>query len=163
MTHAPDPAPDIEALPYRPCVGVMLVRDGRVWVGERIDTPGAWQMPQGGVDPGEDLRAAALRELVEETGIPAHLVTVEARTAEPVLYDLPPDLIPRLWGGRFRGQSQHWFRLGFGGTDADVDISGHGHPAEFSRWAWMTPEEVVKLIVPFKRNVYDAVFRELLR
>ena len=84
-------------------------------------------------------------------------------TVSDQIYDLPPEMIPRLWGGRFRGQSQHWFRLRFRGDDADVDISGHGHPAEFSRWAWMTPEEVVRLIVPFKRSVYDAVFQELLR
>lgn len=156
---------EIEKLPYRPCVGVMLVNaSGEVFVGQRIDNPGpAWQMPQGGVDPGEDTRTAALRELGEETGISPDLVTVEAETAGWVPYDLPHDLVPKLWKGRFRGQEQKWFLLRFHGTDADVNIQTDH--AEFSEWRWLPVAELLDNIVPFKRHVYQAVlseFEELL-
>ena len=148
------------SLPYRPCVGVLLAnREGLVFAGERIDTPGAWQMPQGGIDRGETPRDAALRELHEETGVSPALVTVEAETADWVRYDLPPELLGKVWKGRFRGQEQKWFLLRFEGRDAEIDIAT-AHP-EFSRWRWLDPSELLALIVPFKRGVYAQVLGEL--
>lgn len=154
---------DPGALPYRPCVGVILTPgDGTVFAGERLDAPGAWQMPQGGIDPGETAAAAALRELTEETGIRPGLVRLEAMTARPLRYDLPADLLGRAWGGRFRGQEIAWARLRFEGADADVDLSGIGHAPEFSRWRWMTPAALTAAVIPFKREVYAAAFAELM-
>jgi putative (di)nucleoside polyphosphate hydrolase len=149
---------EIAALPYRPCVGLVVMRaDGRVFAGQRIDNPGpAWQMPQGGIDEGEEPLAAALRELVEETGIPERAVEVIGETEEWITYDLPPDLVPRIWKGRFRGQRQRWFLMRFLGSDADVDIATAD--PEFSTWAWMPPEELIGRIVPFKRATYAQVF-----
>ena len=149
---------EILALPYRPCVGLVLMnRDGRVFAGQRIDNPGpAWQMPQGGIDEGETPREAALRELGEETGIAADAVEVLAETPDWIPYDLPAELVPRLWKGRFRGQRQRWFLMRFLGQDADIDIAA-GDP-EFSAWAWMAPDDLIDRIVPFKRATYDAVF-----
>jgi putative (di)nucleoside polyphosphate hydrolase len=149
---------EILALPYRPCVGVVLAnREGAVFAGRRIDSPGeAWQMPQGGVDPGEEPLAAALRELREETGVRPEAVRVLADTPDWIDYDLPLDLVPRLWGGRYRGQRQRWFLMRFLGADAEIDIRT---PApEFSAWRWARPEELMGLIVPFKRATYRAVF-----
>ncbi len=137
----------------------MLVNaDGGIFAGERIDTPGAWQMPQGGIDKGETVREAALRELVEETGVDASLVTVEAETGDWVRYDLPGHLLGKVWKGRYRGQEQKWLLLRFHGTDADVRIDTE-HP-EFARWRWLAPEDVLDLIVPFKREVYAQVLME---
>ncbi len=152
---------EIEKLPYRPCAGVMLVNaDNRVFVGQRRDSQAqAWQMPQGGIDPGEDPCAAALRELWEETGVTSELVTVEAETVGWIPYDLPHDLVPRLWKGRYRGQEQKWFLLRFHGQDSDVDIATE-HP-EFSEWRWLPANDLVDNIVPFKRSVYEQVLNEL--
>lgn len=151
---------DIARLPYRQNVGVMLANArGHVFVGQRLDhVSDAWQMPQGGIDPGEDARTAALRELEEETGVSPDLVTVEAETEGWVTYDLPADLIPKLWKGRFRGQEQKWFLLRFHGTDDQVRIDTE-HP-EFSQWKWLSPDQLVANIVPFKRAVYEAVLAE---
>ena len=148
---------EIAKLPYRPCVGVMLVNgDGHVFVGQRIDNPtDAWQMPQGGVDKGEAPRDAALRELWEETGVDAALVTVEAETDGWLTYDLPHDLVPHIWKGRYRGQEQKWYLLRFDGSDADVNIATD-HP-EFSQWRWLPSDQLVDKIVPFKREVYRQV------
>lgn len=148
------------ALPYRRNVGVALIGPGgRLWAGQRIDNPGpAWQMPQGGIDKGESPRDAALRELEEETGVPARLVTPLRESADWLSYDLPIDLASRIWKARYRGQAQKWFALRFEGTDADIDIARE-HP-EFSRWAWMAHDDLIARIVPFKRPVYEAVFVE---
>ena len=153
-------ADEIEKLPYRPCAGVMLVNEqGKVFVGQRIDSEyDAWQMPQGGIDDGEDPRDAALRELWEETGVRADLVTVEAETEDWVPYDLPHELVPKLWKAQYRGQMQKWFLLRFHGQDSDVDITVP--PAEFSEWRWISPEELPGAIVPFKRSVYERVLAE---
>ena len=154
-------------LEYRPCVGVMLVNnDGRVFVGRRIDNREGdwWQMPQGGVDEGEDLKEAALRELAEETGARAEHVSLIQQTREPIRYDLPEELIGKLWGGKYRGQEQIWFLARFSGADEDIDLAAHD-PAEFCDWKWVEPEQLPELIVPFKKRVYRAVleeFRELV-
>lgn len=149
-----------EPLPYRPCVGMMLVNmDGQVFVGQRIDTTvEAWQMPQGGIDKGEDPRDTALRELAEETGIAADKVNIIARSRDEHFYDLPDDLIGKVWGGKYRGQRQIWYLIRFLGTDADVDIATR-HP-EFREWRWARPEELPELIVPFKRKLYRDVLHE---
>jgi putative (di)nucleoside polyphosphate hydrolase len=152
---------DIARLPYRPCVGVMLAnRDGRVFVGQRNDRfRDAWQMPQGGIDAGEDVIPAALRELWEETGVTADLVRIEAVTAEAIPYDLPPEVIPSFWGGTYRGQAQTWVLMRYLGTDDQVNIATD-HP-EFQAWKWSPVDELVANIVPFKRAVYARVVAEL--
>lgn len=156
---------DPETLPYRPCVGVMLINaTGHIFAAQRLDsTIAAWQMPQGGIDTGEKPRAAALRELWEETGVTANLVTFVAKTDDWVTYDLPPDLLGKVWGGKYRGQRQKWFLYRFLGHDAQINIATD-HP-EFSQWRWIAADEMVASIVPFKRAVYDhvvAVFRPYL-
>jgi len=153
------PAPTGPAgLPYRPCAGVVLINDeGRVFAGHRIDNPtDAWQMPQGGIDEGEDPREAALRELWEETGITADLCEVVAEMPGWLRYDLPPELVGKIWKGRYGGQAQKWYLVRFKGTDDQVRIDTE-HP-EFDAWAWMTPREISEKIVPFKRDVYAQVF-----
>ena len=153
---------DSAGLPYRPCVGVMLVNaEGRVFVGQRIDSKegDAWQMPQGGIDDGEELHPAALRELEEETGIAADLVTVLAESREEYLYDLPDQLIGKLWGGRYRGQRQRWLLVRFNGAYEQIRLDAHAHP-EFRAWRWVEPEQLPDLIVPFKIRVYRQVVEE---
>lgn len=150
---------DARTLPYRPCVGVVLTDGrGRVWAGQRIDTPGAWQMPQGGIDAGETPQEAALRELEEETGIAPNLVDMLGETRDWLRYDLPGHLLGKVWGGKYRGQEQRWILMRFGGTGEDIALD-RDHP-EFSEWGWFSPDELIALIVPFKRDVYRAVLGE---
>jgi len=152
-------------LPYRPGVGVMLVNtDGKVFVGQRLDsTLEAWQMPQGGVDKHEDTLEAALRELEEETGIRPDLVEIVGCAEEQFTYDLPDDLIGKMWKGRYRGQRQTWYLARFLGQDSDVSLDTH--EPEFRAWKWADPEDLPAMIVPFKKKLYDDVleaFREWL-
>lgn len=156
-----------EALPYRPCVGIMVINAaGRVWVGRRADMPGDaegagqwWQMPQGGIDDGEDPLSAARREVFEETAMRS--LSPLGETADWLTYDLPPELIGVAWGGRFRGQRQKWFAMRFTGDEREIDIAPqHGH-AEFEAWKWVAVDDLVASIVPFKRDVYRAVVAEL--
>jgi putative (di)nucleoside polyphosphate hydrolase len=152
--------PNEKDLPYRPCVGIMLVNmDGQVFVGQRIDNRAeAWQMPQGGIDEDEDAKAAALRELREETGIGREHVEIIAKAKDEHFYDLPADLVGKLWGGKYRGQRQYWFLARFVGQDSDINIATE-HP-EFREWKWAAPESLPEMIVPFKRKLYRDILQE---
>ena len=151
---------DPAALPYRPCAGIMLLNaQGKVFVGQRFDSAlDAWQMPQGGIDEGEDAEAAAFRELREETGIAPHLVKLITRSAREHHYDLPDHMIGRIWKGKYRGQRQIWFLMRFLGSDSDIDIATHTQ--EFRAWRWAAPDQLIDLIVPFKRELYANVIAE---
>lgn len=156
---------DIDGLPYRPCVGLMVLnRLGHVWIGRRIGSPmqgtaaGWWQMPQGGIDEGEEPASAALRELAEETGIRSGRIVGESSNWHA--YDLPPGLKGRIWGGKYRGQTQKWFAIRFAGSDREIDIWPRDHDPEFEAWRWAPIDDVLALVVPFKRDVYTHVLAE---
>ena len=147
-------------LPYRSNVGIMMVNEkGYVFVGQRLDNnQNAWQMPQGGIDAGEDPETAAYRELLEETGVKKQDLQFVASSSQWLSYDLPEDLIPILWNGKFRGQKQKWFLFKFLGEDRNINIATE-HP-EFSKWKWISKENLLKEIVPFKKSVYENVLKE---
>ena len=146
-------------LPYRPCVGIMLLNArGEVFTGQRIDsTVEAWQMPQGGIDEGEEPLDAALRELREETGVTQ--VSLVAQLDEWLPYDLPDALIPKLWGGKYRGQTQRWFAFRLKADDAHINIATD--EPEFKAWQWIAPAQLPEMIVPFKRELYTQVVEKL--
>ncbi|MBT4750157.1 MAG: RNA pyrophosphohydrolase [Rhodospirillaceae bacterium] len=146
-------------LPYRPCVGIFLINDaGKVLVGRRIGAEAdAWQMPQGGIDAGEEPAEAALRELEEETGTSSARIIGEA--AEWVRYDLPNEMIGKIWQGRYRGQRQKWFALRFLGTDDEINPAGVAHP-EFDGWQWMDAGDLANNVVAFKREIYAMIVDE---
>ena len=159
-----------ENLPYRPCVGLAVINSaGRVFIGQRssgpehIDETHAWQMPQGGIDAGEDPWPAALRELYEETSIRS--VERLGEIADWLTYDIPRDIVGQAWGGRYRGQTQKWYALRFTGDDREVDIltPGDGHDPEFVAWRWEHIERLPELVVPFKRPTYERVVHEFRR
>ena len=149
---------DYSHLPFRPCVGIMLLnRAGQVFIARRIDEiVEAWQMPQGGIDAGEEPRTAALRELGEEVGTTKATIIAESR--DWLSYDLPDALVPIIWKGQYRGQKQKWFVMRFEGEDADINIAT-AHP-EFSEWKWAPMETLPDVIVPFKRALYAALVAE---
>ncbi len=165
-----------DELGYRPCVGLMVINSkGQVWIGRRAGKandavrgdvsevpPMWWQMPQGGIDEGENALEAAYRELFEETGIRSADVSVLGESADWHTYDLPPELVGKVWKGRYRGQKQKWFAFRFSGQDADVNITPDDpEMIEFDQWRWADVEELLELIIPFKRGVYEAVLAEL--
>jgi len=168
---------DAIILGYRPCVGLMVINaKGQVWIGRRAGQEGLkrpdgdqpevppkwWQMPQGGIDKGETPLEAAFRELFEETGITHDKVDVIAESADWHTYDLPPELIGRIWKGRYRGQKQKWFALRFLGADSEINITPHDpEMIEFDAWRWADVDELLGLIIPFKRDVYRSVLAEL--
>jgi len=147
----------ISPLPYRPCVGILLLNArGQVFLARRIDIHDAWQMPQGGIDKGESPRKAARRELCEETGITAIRLLAESTAWHR--YDLPEPLIGKVWGGRWRGQEQKWLAALFTGSDDEIDVATK-HP-EFDAWRWEEPEQVTAVAPAFKRQVYEAILLE---
>jgi putative (di)nucleoside polyphosphate hydrolase len=156
--------------PYRPCVGIALLnRAGLVFIGRRrggpehVDATHSWQMPQGGVDPGEDTYQAALRELYEETSVRS--VERLGEVKEWLTYDIPADIIGQAWKGRFRGQTQKWYALRFTGQDSEINTTHppDGHKPEFVDWRWEPMSNLPALIIPFKRNVYERVVAEFSR
>lgn len=156
-----------EDLPYRPCVGVMLLnRKGRVFIGRRLSGPEhvddthSWQMPQGGVDANEDPWTAALRELYEETNVAS--VEKLAESSEWFSYDIPRDVVGQAWKGMYRGQTQKWYAMRFAGEDSEIDVlnPAGGHEPEFAEWRWEKMERLPELIIPFKRPVYERVIEE---
>ena len=158
MSHDPPQA-------YRPCVGVMLLNQaGLVWIGRRFDKRNDegkghwWQMPQGGIDDGEDSKLAAIRELAEETAVTSAEIIAESRGWYN--YDLPQHLIGKSWKGKYRGQTQKWFALRFLGADSEINLKPPGHKQEFDQWRWAPMAEVLDLIVPFKRGVYEQVIAD---
>jgi putative (di)nucleoside polyphosphate hydrolase len=157
---SPDQTPT--DLPYRACAGIVLFNKfGQVFVGQRLDTyPDAWQLPQGGIDSGEDPAAAALRELEEETGTGNAEIIGEVE--DWLNYDLPPDLKGKVWQGRYRGQTQKWFALRFLGDDIEIDPTGVEHP-EFSTWKWAKLTEIPEIAVSFKKSIYHTLVNEFAR
>lgn len=160
---------EIGALPYRPCVGIMLINaDNKVFVAQRSDNRtsqwrDAWQMPQGGIDDGEDPKTAAFRELEEETSVSSDKVKLIAQSKSEHFYELPPELIGKLWKGKWRGQRQFWFLMRFTGDNSDINIETEN--PEFSDWKWSNIDDLADQIVPFKREIYAALsheFAELL-
>lgn len=145
-------------LPYRPGVGMMIIdKNSRIFVGKRIDTKiQAWQMPQGGINIGETPSLAALREMSEEIGCNKGYIIAESKFWYS--YDLPQTLIPKLWGGNFRGQKQKWFLIKFTGTNEDININTK--TPEFEEWRWAELDELLSIIIPFKRKLYKAVIKE---
>ena len=159
-----------EDLPYRTCVGVMLInKTGLVFIGRRaggiehVDESHVWQMPQGGVDPGEDFWEAAQRELYEETSVRS--VEKLGEIAEWLTYDLPSEVAKKAWGGKFRGQKQKWYALRFTGNENEIDIihPGGEHKPEFVEWRWVAMRDLPDLVVPFKRRTYDRIVKEFAR
>lgn len=159
-----------EKLPYRPCVGMMLInRAGLVFVGRRtggpehVDATHVWQMPQGGVDAKEDPYKAALRELHEETNVRSVEKLAESR--DWYAYDIPREIVGQAWKGKYRGQTQKWYALRFIGADTEIDVAhpAGGHEPEFVEWRWEKMERLPDLVVPFKREVYEQVVEEFSR
>lgn len=146
---------------YRPCVGICLINeDGLIFAGERLDNMEAWQMPQGGIDEGENLEDAARRELKEEIG--TDKIEITGFYPQPLLYDIPQETLDRLpWGKDYQGQAQNWIYARFVGEDSDIDIKADDKP-EFGRWQWMKAEDLLTKIVPFKVDVYKKVLARFL-
>ena len=144
---------------YRPCVGIVLINNGSIFAGQRLDYKSdAWQMPQGGIEENESPIRAAIRELKEETGIKKKHIKIILESKNWINYDLPKELIPKLWNGKFVGQSQKWFAMEFLGSDSDVNINTKN--PEFSKWQWMTKNKLLDSIVPFKKKVYENILSQ---
>ena len=161
---------DYHSLPYRPCAGLTVInRKGLVFIGRRkggpehVDETHVWQMPQGGIDEGEDSYKAALRELHEETNIKS--VEKLGEVADWIAYDIPRDIVGAAWKGKYRGQKQKWYALRFTGDDSEIDIKnpGGGHEPEFIAWRWEKIERLPELVVPFKRQIYEQIVKEFAR